>query len=310
MEEAAIGVDIGATYTKYGIMTKSGKLLASGKILTAKASNFHDFLDEIASALSDCKKGLSVAGIGVGAPNGNSLTGCIEHAANLPWKGILPLVQELEKRLHANVTMTNDANAAAVGEMLYGRARGLKHFAVITIGTGLGGGIVANGRLLIGGSGLAGELGHINAKENGRICGCGQRGCLETYVSAPGLALTAAELLAKGEKPSVLDKIPPETMTSEDIHRAALEGDETAAEAFRITGKILGIKLADLIKLLAPEAIFLAGGVAGAGDLLLRPAAKYAETCLPQAFKGRTRLLLSGLQSSITGPCSLVWYDF
>lgn len=316
MEEAAIGVDIGATYTKYGIMNKSGKLLAFGKINTKAGSCFDDYLDNLILALNSLKSetnaaDIDIAGVGIGTPNGSTFTGCIEHAANLPWKGIVPIVEKIKTRLRTDVFMTNDANAAALGEMFYGQAKGLTNFIEVTLGTGVGCGIIADGKLMLGKHGLAGELGHARVQGGNRICGCGNAGCLETYASAGGLVRNVFELLAqKNSTSSSLAKIPFAAMTAEDVSKAATTGDDLALAAFDMTAKFLGIKIADAVKFADPEAVILFGGLAGAGEILRKPTERYMEESLPAAFKGKTKLLTSNIkEGAVAGACSLVWYN-
>lgn len=317
IKHIAAGIDIGATYTKFGIMTENGELLSSKKIETKGFASFEAYFDSLASnikeMLTEIGKDIEVKGLGVGAPNGNFYTGNIEHAANLPWKGIVPIVSELRKRLQMPIVMTNDANAAALGEMFYGGAVGMKDFIVITLGTGLGGGIVAGGRLIHGRHGMAGELGHCTVRIGGRQCGCGKSGCLETYVSAGGVVRTAMELMAELKDESVLRAIPFDKMTSAFIAEAAEGGDKIARAAFDFTGKILGIKLADSVAHTDPEAIFLFGGLANAGDLIIKPAKKHMEENLLPVFRDKIKILpskLSASTGSVAGACALIFESF
>ena len=312
MDQIALGIDIGATYTKFGIMKRNGELIASDRIDTK--GEFHSFLDRLAKNVKDMinKTGEHLTSAGIGCPNGNFHTGNIEYAANLPWKGVLPIVRELSSRLGMKIAMTNDANAAAMGEMLYGAAVGMKDFIVVTLGTGLGGGIISNGRLIHGHHGMAGELGHTVVKPKGRSCGCGKHGCLETYVSAPGIVRTAMEFMAKYKDESPLRHISFAEMTSKDVADAALEGDSFATRIFEYSGEILGAKLADIVLHTDPEAIFIFGGLAEAGALILEPAQKSLDENLPEALKNKIPILqskLSGVTGAIAGACALAFID-
>ena len=317
MKQAAVGIDIGATYTKLGIMNKAGELLASARMETESSLTFEVYLDKLSSEIKTLiamlDGDIEILGAGIGVPNGNFYTGDIEHAANLPWKGIVPIVKELSSRIGLPAVMTNDANAAAIGEMLYGGAQGLNDFIVVTLGTGLGGGIVAGGKLLHGRHGMAGELGHCTAFIDGRKCGCGKLGCLETYVSASGIVRTAMELMANSKEKSILRSISFDDMTSERIADAAVNGDAIALAAFEFAGKVLGIKLADAIAHTDPEAIFIFGGLAGAGDLIIKPAKKYMEEHLQPVFKNKIDILpskLSGTTGAIAGACALIFENY
>lgn len=317
MEHLAVGIDIGATYTKFGIMNKDGTLLASQRMGTGNFASFETYLDKLTSEIKammiSCGNKGEILGLGIGAPNGNFYTGNIEYASNLPWKGIVPIISELEKRIELPIVMTNDANAAALGEMLYGGAGNMRDFIVITIGTGLGGGIVTDGNLVHGRHGMAGELGHSTVRPGGRECGCGKHGCLETYVSASGIIRTAMELMAVLKDDSILRAISYSEMTSELITEAAKKGDPVAAAVFDLTGKIFGIKLADTVAHTDPEAIFIFGGLAAAGDFLIEPAKKYMEKNLQPVFKNKIDILpskLSGTLGAIAGACALIFHNY
>ena len=245
-----------------------------------------------------------IKGIGIGAPNGNYYTGTIEFAPNLPWKGVLPLASMFEERLGIPTALTNDANAAAVGEMTYGAARGMKDFIMITLGTGVGSGIVINGQVVYGHDGFAGELGHVIVRRDGRICGCGRKGCLETYCSATGVALAART------DASLLRNIPAESIVSKDVYDAAVQGDKLAQEIFEFTGNILGEALADAIAFSSPEAIILFGGLAKSGDYIMKPIMKAMENNLLNIYKGKAKLLVSELKDSdaaVLGASALAW---
>ena len=252
----------------------------------------------------------NIKGIGVGAPNGNFFTGCIEFAPNLPWKGVIPLAQMLTDKLNIPVALTNDANAAAIGEMTYGAARGMKDFIVITLGTGVGSGIVVNGQLVYGHDGFAGELGHTTAIREGRMCGCGKKGCLETYSSATGVARTAREYLQTRKDPSVLRELAIDEITSKDVYDAAVKGDKLAKEIFEYTGQVLGESFADFVAFSSPEAIILFGGLIKAGKLIFDPVRKHMEENLLPIYRNKIKLLMSELKESdaaVLGASALGW---
>jgi Transcriptional regulator/sugar kinase len=312
-KEVVLGVDIGGTNTKYGYVDKNGNLLAEGEMLTEAhrpAEEFFDRLHTQAESIFASKKDqLKLVGIGLGAPNGNYYKGTIEQPPNLSWKYV-DVVATLRRWYSIPVALTNDANAAALGEMLFGAAKGMKDFIVITLGTGLGSGIVANGELIYGHDGFAGEIGHTIVDPNGRQCGCGRRGCLETYASASGIRRTVEELLKIPAPPSELREISFEQITSKRIFEAAQRGDKLALEAFELTGRYLGLKLADSVAYTSPEAIILFGGLAAAGDFIFSPTKKYMEEFLLNIFKNKVRLLPSGLpkgNSAILGAAALMW---
>ena len=251
-----------------------------------------------------------IRGIGVGAPNGNYFNGCIEFAPNLPWKGKIPLAQMIQDRVGIPVALTNDANAAAIGEMTYGAARGMKDFIVITLGTGVGSGIVVGGQLVYGHDGFAGELGHMIVRRNGRMCGCGRQGCLETYTSATGVARTAREYLTIRSDESKLRSLDIDTITSKDVFDAASVGDALALEIFESTGAILGEACADFVTFSSPEAIIFFGGLTKAGDLLMNPIRHHMEKNILKIYEGKTKLLVSQLKESdaaVLGASALGW---
>ena len=257
-----VGIDIGGTNTVFGIVDARGTIIASGSIKTGAHEQVDNYVDEVCKNLLPliiANGGVDkIKGIGIGAPNGNYYSGTIEFAPNLPWKGVIPLAAMFEERLGIPTALTNDANAAAIGEMTYGAARGMKDFIMITLGTGVGSGIVINGQMVYGHDGFAGELGHvIIRRENGRLCGCGRHGCLETYCSATGVARTAREFLTARTEPSLLRSIPAESITSKDVYDAAVQGDKLAQDIFNFTGNILGEAIADAIAFSSPEAIIL-----------------------------------------------------
>lgn len=314
MKEITAGIDIGGTNTKFGLVDREGNVLFQSSISTQQFDAFDDYLKELSGelrkALTNLGTNYKILGIGVGAANGNYYKGTIEHATNLKWKGIIPLADMLKKEFGVPALVTNDANAAAVGEMVYGAAKGLKDFIVITLGTGLGSGIVSNGQLVMGKHGIAGELGHTTVNYAGRYCNCGKRGCLETYVSATGIKRSVYKLLADHLEPSELRGISFDNLNTKMITDAAIRGDVVARAAFEYTGRILGTKLAETVVHTDPEAIFLFGGLSLAGDLIFRPTIKYMEANLMPMFRGKVRVLPSGLQNQaapILGASSLVW---
>lgn len=312
----AIGIDIGGTNTVFGFVDTRGNISYRGAISTTQSDTIDGFLDElyrsIAPALHEVGGIERVKGIGIGAPNGNYYRGTIEYAPNLRWKGIIPLTDLVQKKFGLPAALTNDANAAAVGEMMYGVAKGMKDFIMITLGTGVGSGIVANGSLIYGHDGFAGELGHCIVIPNGRPhWGTGLRGSLEAYASATGLVLTAQELLAKdSERHSSLHQMPPHDLNAKKVYEAAISGDALAQEVFAVTGKILGEAFANFVQFSSPEAIILFGGLAKAGDLLLVPARKAMEANLLPIFQNKVKLLHSLLpeaDAAILGASALVW---
>ena len=315
MEALAIGIDIGGTGTKFGIVDRVGNVLFSSEISTRKHSDVNSFIDELYTELSkliDNVGGIGrIKGIGVGAPNGNYYTGTIEYAPNLPWKGIIPLARMMEDKFKIPVVLTNDANAAAIGEMMYGAAQGMKDFIMITLGTGVGSGIVANGKLVYGHDGFAGELGHTTIIPNGRLHeGTGKRGSLESYASATGVRLTTLEILEKSTEPSSLRSVPPDQIDSKKVYEAAIAGDALAKEIFESTGTILGAALANFVMFSSPEAIILFGGLTKAGDLILKPTRDSMEANLIQIFKNKVKILVSHLKESdaaILGASALAW---
>lgn len=314
-DQLVIGIDIGGTGTKFGIVDTDGNVLFSGNISTKKHPTVETFIDELYEELSVLinKAGGSsrIKGIGIGAPNGNFYTGNIEYAANLVWQGIVPLSNLVKAKFKLPVVVTNDANAAAIGEMMYGAAKGMKDFIMITLGTGVGSGIVANGQLIYGHDGFAGELGHTIIIPDGRLhAGTGKKGSLESYASATGVMLTAIELLAKSKEPSLLRDVPKEKLDSKAVYDAALEGDKIALEIFEFTGKILGLALANAVMFSSPEAIILFGGLTKSGEYILKPTRKYMEENLIRIFQGKVKILVSHLKESdaaILGASALAW---
>ena len=312
-----LGIDIGGTNTVFGIVDARGHVVASDSIKTQKHSNFDDYVHELHHEIMRLLKSNDavneIQGIGIGAPNANSYTGEIQNTPNLPWgKGIIPLAEKVSQAFGGiPVAITNDANAAALGEMTYGAARGMKDFIMITLGTGVGSGIVVNGQLVYGHDGFAGELGHVIMKRNnGRVCGCGRTGCLEAYCSATGVARTAREFLEVRSDPSTLRNLDIEMITSKDVYDAAIAGDKLAKEIFEYTATILGEALADMVAFSSPQAIILFGGLAKSGDLLLKPLKETFEKSLFPIFRGKTKIILSELKESdaaVLGASALGW---
>jgi glucokinase len=317
-KEVAVGVDLGGTNTVFGFVDRDGNLLAEGHMKTSEYDEIEVFVaalyEKITVAGERIGNGFEVIGYGIGAPMGNINKGTIEHAAGLPWKGIVPLADIFHKHTPLPIIVTNDANAAAVGEMIYGGAKGMKNFVVITLGTGLGSGFVVDGKLVYGQDGFAGEIGHtaIRPGESNRDCGCGRKGCLETYVSATGLKRSLLKIMADSNQPSELRKLSFEELNAEIIHDAAKRGDYIAKRAFTHTGRMLGFKLADVVAHTNPEAIFLLGGLALAKDLIFEPAKEYMEENLLSIYKGKVKLLASELSTqnaAVLGASSLVWSE-
>lgn len=312
-----IGLDLGGTNSVFGIVDSRGDIKATTAIKTQAYDNVEDYVNACVDALHiiiDQMGGIEkIKAMGIGAPNANYYKGTIEHAPNLVWgKGVVPLADMLSQSLGIPVAMTNDANAAAIGEMAYGVARGMKNFIVITLGTGVGSGIVVNGELVYGSDGFAGELGHVTMVrgEDGRQCGCGRKGCLEAYCSATGVARTAREILAKTSEPSLLRDIKPEELTSLDVSIAAGKGDKVANEIFEFTGKMLGEACADFTAFSSPEAFIFFGGLVKAGDLIMEPIKKAYDAHVLNIFKGKAQFLVSGLEgasAAVLGASAIGW---
>lgn len=311
-----LGIDIGGTNTVFGIVDARGHVIGSDSIKTLKHTDFDDYIEELREGvirllkLHDAED--KIQGIGVGAPNANYYTGEILKPANLPWGSIIPLAEKVSKAFGGiPVAVTNDANAAALGEMTYGAARGMKDFIMITLGTGVGSGIVVNGQLVYGHDGFAGELGHMIVKRNnGRMCGCGRTGCLEAYCSATGVARTAREFLEIRTEPSTLRNLQIEDITSKDVYDAAMAGDKVAKDIFQYTGTILGEAFADMVSFTSPQAIILFGGLAKSGDLLMKPIQEAFDRSILPVFKGKTKIILSELKESdaaVLGASALGW---
>lgn len=317
MKKAAIGIDIGGTNTVLGIVDMDGNIIGRNAMPTITGRDYHQYMnalsDLIIGTIAKADSGIDIMGIGVGAPNGNYYNGTIEFAPNLKFEGVVPVVEFLRSKFDYKViVLTNDANAAAIGEMIYGGAKGMKDFIMITLGTGVGSGIVVNGEMVYGHDGFAGEIGHTIFDPNGRDCGCGRKGCLETYASATGIKRTVFELLASMIEPSVLRSISFDDLSAKMIDEAARKGDKIALEAFDYTGEVLGLKLADAIAHTSPEAIFLFGGLAQAGDLIFEPTKYYMEEQMLSIYRNKIKLLPSKLppgDAAILGSSALVWKE-
>ena len=313
-----IGLDLGGTNSVFGIVDSRGDIKTTTAIKTQVYDKVEDYVDASVEALQpiiDQVGGIGkIKSMGIGAPHGNFYTGTIEFAPNLKWghNGIVPLASMFSEKLGVPVALTNDANAAALGEMTYGAARGMKNFIEITLGTGVGSGIVINGQLVYGCDGFAGELGHtiMVRGENARPCGCGRKGCLEAYCSATGVARTAREMLEKTKRPSLLRDLDPVKITSLDVSIAAGKGDELAKEIFDFTGKMLGEACADFAAFSSPEAFIFFGGLTKAGDLLMDPLKKAYDANVLNIFKGKAKFLLSSLDGSsaaVLGASAVGW---
>jgi glucokinase len=315
-QQYAIGIDIGGTNTKFGLVNHRGDISYHGAILTHKHEKIEDFIDDLYQALEPAindSGGLEyIRGIGIGAPNGNIYKGTIEYAPNLRWKGIIPLAELIGKRFGLPARLTNDANAAAVGEMTYGSAKGMKDFIMITLGTGVGSGIVANGQLIYGHDGFAGELGHTITIPDGRLHpGTGHKGSLEAYASATGVARTALEFLEERPKEeSLMRNYAKEEIDSRVVYDCAMQGDPMAREVYQFTGKILGLAFANFVMFSSPEAIILFGGMSKAGDLILKPTREHMEKNLLPIFQNKVKIIFSELKeadAAILGASALVW---
>lgn len=320
MQKLAIGIDIGGQSSKCGVVTQDGTILCQS-VVTSLIDNFDDYLKLLAGTIRDLIRQTAdrgtIVGIGIGAPNANRLDGTIRYAPNLKWArdvngnpGVVNLAARLEEATGLHVRITNDANAAARGEHTYGVARGIDDFIMITLGTGVGSGIISHGRLVYGHDGFAGELGHVCVVRDGRQCNCGLKGCLETYASAMGVARTAREFLQKDSRESLLRRIDPESISSKDIYDAAVQGDELAKEIFVFTGRILGRALGDFVKFSSPQAIVLFGGLTKSREFFHDEMVRAMNDNLMQIWKDKIQILYSSLKESdaaILGASSMVW---
>ncbi len=310
-----IGLDLGGTNSEFGIVDQNANIIASTRVKTAGHGNDpNQYVDDCVAALRPIIEQVGgiekIHAMGIGAPNGNYYSGAIEFAPNLPWKGKIPLAQMFSERLGIPVRLTNDANAAAMGEMQYGAARGMQNFIMITLGTGVGSGIVVNGQMVLGCDGMAGELGHVIVEKDGRQCGCGRKGCLEAYCSATGVARTAREIIEKTDKPTILRDIPLDKIESKDVAIAAGKGDEVAKQIFEETGRILGEACANFAAFSSPEAFIFFGGLTKAGDLIMEPIKKAYEKSVLRIFKDKAKFLVSeldGAGAAVLGASALGW---
>jgi glucokinase len=309
-----LGVDIGGTYSKFGFVDAKGNCLIESSIETKPEKEAEDLFFRLFSVVKAILKenpSYNLMGIGIGAPNANYYKGTVELPPNLNW-GVVDIIAIVKKHYDLPAAITNDANAAAIGELKFGVARGMKDFIVITLGTGLGSGIFCNGQLVLGHDGFAGEIGHTIAVHDGRDCGCGRKGCLETYASAPGIKRTVFELLANTNDPSILRERTFQSLTSKDIYDAAIQNDIIALKAFDYTGKILGRCLADSVAYTSPEAIILFGGLATAGDLIIGPTKKYMEENILNIFKNKVKIIPSAFSEgniAVLGSAALIWNE-
>ena len=317
MKQLVVGIDIGGTNSVFGLVDREGNMYGEGVVPTRKFPDFDQYLEELFIGINNISKNVGeefeLMGIGIGAPNANYYDGTIWNAANLVWKGTVPFVEKM-KRYYPNIPIiiTNDANAAAIGEMIYGGAKGMKDFIVVTLGTGLGSGFVSGGKLIYGHDSFAGELGHVIVNRGGRMCGCGRKGCLETYVSATGIKRTAFKLLADHLEDSEFRNISYNDLTAEMITKAALNGDPLAIEAYEYTGMMLGQALADAVAITSPEAIFLFGGLAKARKYIFEPTKRYMEMHMLANFRNKVKLLPSGIDgknAAVLGASALIWQE-
>jgi len=315
MKEVVAGIDIGGTNTVLGLVEKTGNIIAEGNLKTMDYPDIHDFvsaLDTTIKEMIEANPGFKLAAIGIGAPNANYHRGTIELAPNLAWKGIVPIAELIKKKVDVEVAITNDAKAAAIGEMLFGGAKKMKNFIILTLGTGLGSGIVINGEVLYGHTGFAGELGHTTIVPGGRDCGCGRQGCFETYGSASGLVRTVFNLLSEMKEESTLRDIPPSQLTSKMIADAAAENDPIALEALDYTAEMIAFGIANAIGFSSPEAVFLFGGLAQAGELLFSPIREYVNQKVMPVYKGTVKILASGIpenNAAVLGAAALAWNE-
>lgn len=319
MKSYSIGIDIGGTNTGFGLVDEKGNIISTTSISTKDFNIVENYLDEIVKhiilLIERCEDKSLLKGVGIGAPNGNYYNGTIEHAPNLKFHGIIPVKEYIETKLKGKgydlkVTLTNDANAAAIGEMIYGGAKGIKNFIMITLGTGVGSGIVVDGKVVYGADGFAGEVGHTIVQPEGRMCGCGRRGCVETYSSVTGLRKTALELINNTKTKSSLREICQENIGGKAIYNAAINGDKLALKCFEITAKMLAIGMANAVAVTSPEKIFLFGGLTKAGDLLMTPLKKYFEESLFVVFQNKIDLEISHLDentAAILGAAALTY---
>ena len=317
-KELVLGIDIGGTYTKIGLVDALGNIFQTKQFATEAKQPYNTFLGRLKTEINALKSGLQsnhqLLGIGVGAPNANTHTGAMENPPNFKWGNTIPVAHSLKELFGLPIIIANDANAAAVGELEFGMGKGMKNFVVLTLGTGLGSGIISDGALVLGQNGMAGEIGHVNVNSslNARQCNCGLLGCLETYVSVTGMRRTIFELIAEMRDDSPLRSISFEAMTGEIISEAALQNDAIALKAFEYTAEILGIQMADTAAHFDPEAFILLGGLSKAGDILVRPTIESMENHLFVAYKNKVKVLISDSpgEHTVLGPAALAWRMF
>ena len=315
MKEVVAGIDIGGTNTVFVLVDDEGNILHETRLKTTDYPEINNYVEALTTGINSLMKGnsdLKLRAIGIGAPNANYHKGTIELAPNLAWKGVVPLADLMKRKIDVPVSMTNDANAAAIGEMIFGGAKNMKNFIVLTLGTGLGSGIVINGDLVYGHTGLAGELGHTIVIPEGRDCGCGRQGCLETYASATGLVRTVLYMLSEMREESSLREIPASELSAKKIVEAAAQKDPVAVEALDYTAKILALGIVNAVSFSSPEAIFLFGGLAQAGELLLAPTREYVDQNIQSIFKGTVKILPSGVpenNAAVLGAAALAWNE-
>ena len=315
MKEVVAGIDIGGTNTVLGLVERTGNIIAENRLKTTDYPDINNYVSALQTTINDLmagNTGLKLAGIGIGAPNANYHRGTIELAPNLAWKGIVPIAEYVRKKINVPVVITNDAKAAAMGEMIFGGAKKMKNFIVLTLGTGLGSGIVIDGKVLYGHTGFAGELGHTIVVPGGRDCGCGRQGCFETYASASGVVRTVLNLLSEMKEESLLRDIAPSQLTSKKIADAAEHNDPVALEAMDYTAEMLAFGIVNAVGFSSPEAIFLFGGLAKAGEMLFTPVREYVDQKIQPIFKGTVKILPSGIpenNAAVLGAAALAWNE-
>ncbi len=314
-KEVVAGIDIGGTNTVFGIVDRNGNIMAEGSVITDNSPQPDMFIGLLANEINGLLKDMDdvvLKGTGIGAPNGNYHSGTIEMAANLAWKGRVPFAEMMKKKTGSPVVLTNDANAAAIGEMLFGGAKGIGDFIILTLGTGLGSGFVVNGEVVYGHTGFAGEYGHVIVKPGGRDCGCGRKGCLETYASATGIVRTLKIFMEERKDDSILRNVNPELIDARMIAEAAQKGDRMSLDAFDYTAEILALAIVNAVVVTSPEAVFLFGGLTGAGDLLFQPLRKYVDILVQPVFKDTFKILPSAIperNAAVLGAAALAWKE-
>ncbi len=314
-EEIVAGIDIGGTNTAYGLVDRQGKIMAGGTIDTDKSPQPDGFIKTLAGEISKLVSdagGVTLKGVGIGVPNGNYHKGTIELAPNLTWKGIVPFADIMKKEISKPVVLTNDANAAAVGEMIFGGAKGIKDFIILTLGTGLGSGFVVNNQVVYGHTGFAGEYGHVTMIPEGRECGCGRKGCLETYASATGIVRTAKIFMEERKEYSLLREINPAVIDSKLVAEAAAKGDKLALDAFDYTAEILALAIVNAVVVTSPKTVFLFGGLVKAGDLLFKPLRKHVDRLIMPVFRNTFDILPSSIpetNAAVLGAAALAWKE-